>query len=105
MLYLIIKSYLAIFISVGAGSILLFIAGLYFIFKKTDAAPLPIKPVEPPQDLTAISGDSVIATQLDLARAFLETDQKQNAQGILQHILLNGNANEQQEAQRLLNLF
>jgi FimV-like protein len=53
-------------------------------------------------DINAIAGDDVIATQLDLARAYIETGRKQLAKKILIYVLTQGTVNQQQEAQRLL---
>lgn len=56
-------------------------------------------------DFTSISGDDVLATQLDLARAYIETGKKQQARRILNSVLTQGSAGQQQEAQQLLNSF
>lgn len=55
-----------------------------------------------PQDIQAIAGEDEIATQLDLARAYIEMDQKSLAQGILQDVLKKGNSEQQRAAQTLL---
>jgi FimV-like protein len=53
-------------------------------------------------DIQAIAGDDVIATQLDLAKAYIEMNQKQTAHTILKQALKQGNASQQQEAKQLL---
>jgi FimV-like protein len=54
------------------------------------------------QDIRAIAGEDVIATQLDLARAYIEIGKKQLARKILDHTLKQGTLLQQQEARRLL---
>lgn len=109
MIYLIIKSYLTIFLSVGFGSLACITLGLYFIFKKprkktTELAEISIETtaVEMPQNLEAIAGDDLLATQLDLARAYIETGRKQLAKTILESVNHQGSPHQQQEAQQLL---
>ena len=55
-------------------------------------------------DVSAIAGDDVLITQLDLARAYIETGRKPQARNILQYVLEQGSLGQQQEAQRLLQL-
>ena len=107
---LLINSYLTLLISVGIGSLLMFLLGLYWILKQ--AAPRKQKTVRRPtlvmapqasHDFTAIAGDDVVATQLDLARAYIETGKKSLAEEILNHVVTQGNAIQQAEAERLLN--
>jgi FimV-like protein len=106
MIYLILKSYLVILLSIGFGALSLFIVGLYFIFKKNDKA----KSMEAchdlshlaKADLSAIAGDDLITTQLDLARAYLEVGKKQSAKAILDMVLTQGSLEQQQEAKHLL---
>lgn len=54
------------------------------------------------QDIKAIAGDNVMATQLDLARAYLEMGKKKLCKQILEHVIKNGNAMQQEEAQNLI---
>jgi FimV-like protein len=122
MILLIIKSYLTLLISVGIGSLVVFILGLYFIFKTSASHSIAMSPetvqeksrdtgfpadrdtiAEPLRDLAAIAGDDVITTQLDLARAFIETGRNQSAKSILEFVLEQGNALQQKEAQQLMN--
>lgn len=106
MITLLIKSYLTILLPVAIGSALLFIAGLCWIIGKNPAKN-PIKKAATlhytANDLTAITGDDVFATQLDLARAYIETDKKELAKTILEVVIEQGSALQQQEAQQLLN--
>lgn len=54
------------------------------------------------QNIKAIAGDDEITTQLDLARAYIEMDQKDLAKPILHHVIANGNTVQQSEAQQLI---
>ena len=54
------------------------------------------------KDLAAIAGDDVIATQLDLAKAYIEMDQKNLAQRILNETIKLGNPTQKAEAEQLL---
>lgn len=56
------------------------------------------------KDIETISGDNLLSTQLDLARAYLETDRKNLAKNILSNVAQQGNEDQRQEAQRLLAL-
>jgi FimV-like protein len=53
-------------------------------------------------DLSAIAGDDIITTQLDLAHACIESGREKMAIQILKRVIEQGNANEQKEAKRLL---
>lgn len=99
MISLILKCYLSILLSVGTGSLLIFIMGLYLIFRRKPASKETTKNVE---DLSAIAGEDVITTQLDLARAYLETGRMQSAKDILEYVIKQGNAIQQQEARQLI---
>lgn len=54
------------------------------------------------QDIKAIAGDDVMTTQLDLARAYIEMGKKPLAKKILQHVIDNGSALQQDDAQQLM---
>jgi FimV-like protein len=109
----IIKSYLTILISIGSLSLLFFLLGLFWIVKffsksqQTQSAiashHAPFMPNSIP-DVTAISGDDVIATQLDLARAYLEVGQGNLAKGILESVAKKGTEIQKIEAQQLLSI-
>ncbi len=123
----VISSYFTILLSIGVGSLMLFILGLYLIFRpakktvidkiepqiapdKIDEAPQKTEPSIKPttklvvtsQDISAIAGDDVISTQLDLARAYIETGKTQLAKKILEYVEVHGDIVQQDEAQRLL---
>ena len=118
MITFIIKSYLITMLIVLAGSVILFITGLTFIFKsnqKNKKAVVKIVAKEKAEkgsmqkplvitssDISAIAGEDTIATQLDLARAYIETGKTQLAKKILSHALQKGSAIQRQEAQALL---
>lgn len=120
MLTLIIKSYFIILLSIGLISILLFIVGLYLIFKKPTENKPCVKESEPASPqlplmqksdadntyyLLEIAGDDLIATQLDLARAYIETGKNSLARTILDPIIAQGNEVQQQEAIRLKSII
>lgn len=113
------QSYTSILLVIGALAGLVFLGGLYVIFKmiffpqtdnlsmrvatakrkdKLDKTALP----DAANDVTDISGEDPMATQLDLARAYIETGKKQFAKIILAAVIREGNASHQEEAQRLL---
>lgn len=115
MIYLILQSYLTIILSITLGAIGFFSLGVYFIIKKPKLKKsVPLKqqatePLEVVEDknvamshLEAIAGEDVLATQLDLARAYLETGRTQLARTILESVILQGSSQHQQEAQQLL---
>jgi|SRR6185312_16166826 len=56
------------------------------------------------QTVNAIAGDDVFTTQLDLARAYIEMDQKTLAQEILAQVIQQGNTIQQHEAKLLMDL-
>lgn len=113
MITLMIKSYLTIFLSVGLSSLFVFIVGLYLILRKPVPVTRPITstPVRAKvktktaviDDVSLIAGDDIVATQLDLARAYIETNNKLLAKKILEYVTEQGSAMQQTDAQRLLN--
>src|SRR3990167_4505749 len=54
------------------------------------------------KDIETIAGDDIMVTQLDLARAYLETDRKNLAKSILNNVIMHGAALQKQEAKILL---
>lgn len=104
MIALFIKCYLNILVTIGISSICAFFLGLYFIFKFT-ASRKKIAINTVPEDFSAIAGDDVVVTQLDLARAYIETDKKLLAKQMLESVIAQGNAIQKNEAQRLLNII
>lgn len=99
MISFILKSYLDILLVVGIGSLLLFVGGLYFIFGRTSE-----QPVMAVNGLDAIAGEDLVATQLDLARAYIETANAGLAKAILKQVLKQGNKSQQEEARHLLTI-
>ena len=57
------------------------------------------------EDVFAIAGDDILSTQLDLARAYIETGKKQLAQKILEQVVDQGSERQQSEARNLLGLI
>jgi FimV-like protein len=98
MISLILKSYMNVLLAVGIGSLLLFISGLVFIFGRHTSVSTT------DGELQAIAGDDLIATQLDLARAYIETANADLAKSILKKVLKQGNKGQQDEARELLAL-
>ena len=99
MITLIFKSYIVIFLTVGIGCFAIFLLGLYWIF---NTAPPSIEAVT---DFASIAGDDIIATQLDLARAYIETNNKETAKKILKAVIYQGNKSQKDEARTLLGLI
>lgn len=116
MILIILKCYFAIFLSIGVGAVLILTTGVYFIFRKQkiNSKLLPEPTVKKQQksaaqaititsqDISAIAGDDVMATQLDLARAYIESGRKILAKRILEHVAEFGKIAQQREAQNLL---
>lgn len=102
MIILLIKSYFIILLSIGLFSVTIFLLGLYFILKKST---LGESKTNFNKDITAIAGDDIIATQFDLARAYIETGNGSQAKNILKSIVAQGNAEQRQEAKHLLSLL
>ncbi|MBV9576225.1 MAG: hypothetical protein JO149_06345, partial [Gammaproteobacteria bacterium] len=106
MISLILKSYFTLLLSIGLGSLCAFIIGLYwiskFFSKRKFIQDLPsLSSIKKPlathkllesekNNISAIAGDDVIATQLDLARAYIETGSKLAAKMILEEVIAQG---------------
>jgi FimV-like protein len=104
MIALFIQCYLNILLTIGVSSICVFFLGLYFIFKfiaSREKSGIHIVP----EDFSAIAGDDILVTQLDLARAYIETDKKLLAKQILEAVIAQGTVIQKNEAQRLLNII
>ena len=54
------------------------------------------------KDIETIAGEDVLTTQLDLARAYIETERKNLAKSILSHVVQQGSGEQKEEAKRLL---
>lgn len=125
MMTLLLKSYFSILLSVGIGAILIFALGLYWIFRISlsrkaggDDSPqsqslFPKNTLEAEivemspdiSDISSIAGEDVIATQLDLARAYVESGKIRLAKKILESIVEQGSHAQQNEAKELLGLI
>lgn len=113
MISMIIKSYLTILIGIGAGALLMLIAGIFtiirFFNRENNTQPaftrrdpvFKLKAVSTDQDIAAIAGDDIIATQLDLARAYLEIGNHSAAAKLLEMVAGQGNPVQQEEAKTL----
>lgn len=124
---IIIKSYSSILITIGSAALFFFMLGSYLIIKisrsgdvvaeqdaeepQSEKASAPRKPrrvsektmlSEALNDVNAISGEDPAATQLDLAKAYIESGKGQLAKIILTAVIREGNSPYQDEAQRLL---
>lgn len=94
-------------------SILIFLS-LTFFFSKTEnysqnqdkttgPATASTKPFTiSSKDIETIAGDDIMLTQIDLARAYIETDRKNLARNILTNVIQNGIPELQREAHSLL---
>lgn len=108
MLTTIINSYFHLFITIGFLAVFIFSVGVFIIFKivgkpKPKKSPLVQAAFSfHPQDFSAIAGEDVMSTQLDLARAYIESDKKELAKVILRQVMVTGSPLQQQEAHRLL---
>lgn len=96
---LIIDSYSVLLFAIGGLAVLLFGVGVYWIIQRDRTASSQAAMT---QEMTAIAGDDVVATQLDLARAYLETGSGLLAKTILKAVLKQGSATQREEAKRLL---
>jgi FimV-like protein len=97
------------------GVILLLGAVVFFIyFKKKKLIKIKPKPTPTPtpiqkstvvitsQDIKAIAGEDMMATQLDLARAYIEIGKVRLAKKILDHVAQHGNSGQQRVAHQLM---
>jgi len=98
MILFILKSYFSLFLSVGIVCLSIFLIGLYFILRPTH------QNAEKVTDLTAIAGDDIVTTQLDLARAYIEINNRALAKEILKKVLQEGSKAQKTEAKALLSL-
>jgi FimV-like protein len=109
MMTLITKQYFNILMGIGISSLLILILGmlgLFWLFKDkksvTKKSIVVTEYTEHTSDISAIAGDDVVATQLDLARAYIETGKSSQAKKILEYVLAKGNEIQQKEARDLL---
>ena len=112
---IIVKSYFQILIAIGGVAMLIFLFGTYLIFRLARSNKnqrtvtiknLPAKSKSSDRnespDVHAIAGEDPVSTQLDLARAYIESGKNQLAKIILESVAETGCAEHQEEAQRLL---
>lgn len=102
MISLLLKSYYDVLISIILASLSIFTLGLYFILRKPKQKQTMLDNAHFDEDFNAISGDDVLSTQLDLARAYIETGSKNLANEILRYVAEQGSAEQQKEARMLL---
>ncbi|OGT38821.1 MAG: hypothetical protein A3F12_04750 [Gammaproteobacteria bacterium RIFCSPHIGHO2_12_FULL_38_14] len=124
MIWLIFHYYFFTFALISITGLIIFAVGLYFIYKLFLSKPNKIlhsfslkkQPDHhsPPHkahltitsnDIKAIAGEDVTATQLDLARAYIEVGKTQLAKKILEFVIHEGSGKTQQEAKQLLQLI
>lgn len=77
---------------------------IFFGFLTLEVTRNKSKPMGEPQvpsDLSAISGEDLMATQLDLARAYIEMGNQDAAKQILRDVMKLGNPSQQQAARIL----
>lgn len=117
-LTIIIKSYSSILIAIGGAALIIFLLGVYFILSfsrerkpvrhtavssgKKSRRSDKITPSEAMNHVNSISAEDPVATQLDLAKAYIESGKAQLAKVILASVIRHGSTAYQQEAQRLL---
>lgn len=97
---LLIHSYITLFSVIMGVASVAFLSGAVFIVRAYRASAMRAEMTE---TMTPIAGDDVISTQLDLARAYLETGSAILAKTILKAVVKQGSATQREEAKRLLN--
>lgn len=122
-----IKNYFIMLLSIGCISLFIFLMGLYLILRKKPTRKQPSSLVQSlpvnihvteknvtekmvstndfVKDSSAIAGDNILATQLDLARAYIETGAWSFAKNILESVKQHGDGMQQKEAQALLHFL
>lgn len=107
-----LKQYRAILVPISILIAMLLLLKVVRIKRKENEAP-PFKgrrskSEEPPlyaftsKDLSFVAGDDLMTTQLDLARAYVEMEKKNEAQAILNNVMKNGNPAQQEQAKQLM---
>jgi FimV-like protein len=117
MITLILKNYFTIILSITVMAVSIITVGSYCLVRRFFAkstAPIAatnnnkketVVNSEPFSDFTTIAGDDLISTQLDLARAYIETDKRQLAKTILDLVIKQGTKAQKDEAQELLSFL
>lgn len=96
MISLLINSYTNIFLIIGLILISLLMLGVVFIIRRVKLQ------TRAERDMTAIAGDDVFTTQLDLAKALIEINNNKSAKKILKMVKRQGNIAQKTEAKQLL---
>lgn len=96
MISLLINSYTNIFLIIGLILISLLMLGVVFIIRRVKLQ------ARAECDMTAIAGDDVFTTQLDLAKALIEINNNKSAKKILKMVKRQGNIAQKTEAKQLL---
>jgi FimV-like protein len=97
---LMFASYHTLCVAIVSFFAMVFLSGAYFIVRSHRASAVR---AEITQTMAPIAGDDIISTQLDLARAYLETGSAILAKTILRAVVKQGSATQREEAKRLLN--
>ena len=117
MIELLLKSYFSTLFLIGMVCFFILSIGMYLIFRFNKREQVLARKIIVPNmgvveeattseaDMAAIAGDDLFATQLDLARAFIESGKNQFAKKILENILESGSPDQRQEAKLLLGQF
>lgn len=95
-LQLFLKNYFAPILMISITALCVFSVGAYCIIRRF------FFHASQNTTLFAIAGGDLMSTQLDLARAYIEINQKQLALEILNEVSLQGSASQKQEAKQLL---
>jgi FimV-like protein len=100
MIGLLFASYPTLCLSIAVFCTAVFLSGVVFIVRSHRLSAVRAEITE---TMTPIAGDDIISTQLDLARAYLETGSAILAKTILKAVVKQGSATQREEAKRLLN--
>ncbi len=100
MILLLLKSYLFLLLTIAGSAFFIFVSGLYWIVKKEKHRVTQSQTSS--LDVSAIAGEDKIATQLDLAHAYMAADKKKLAREMLASVLRAGGKAQKEEAKRLL---
>ena len=125
MIKLLIQAYAGLLTSIAVVALCCFVLGVYVILRlfatpANTRKQILTEPMAQPvtvanaktksltakqllQDLTAIAGEDILLTQLDLAQAYIDSGKKDLAKNILNNVLAQGSAAYKQEAKQLLN--
>lgn len=96
---------LPILLTIVVSSLLLFSVGVYFILQNAKEEHPTVTPSKNTVEVGDFAGEDEITTQLDLARAYIETGKEHLAKTILHSVITQGNVTQQEEAQQLLSVL